>query len=81
MTKIATIDEAGRVELPAEYRERHSILAGQKVRLVENPDGSLVLRIGRDWRELVGILDPKGIHRTIEEINEGIAKGGVGPSS
>ncbi len=78
MTKITTVDEAGRIELPEEYRERHSISQGQQVRIVENPDGSLVLRIGRDWRELVEILDPNGIHRTIEEINEGIAQGGAG---
>ncbi len=78
MTKTVSIDEAGRVELPAEYREKHSISPGQKVRLVENPDGSLVLRVGRGWRELVGILDSHGIHRTIEEINAGIARGGAG---
>jgi hypothetical protein len=78
MTKITIRDEATKVELEAEFAPKQQIQPGQKVRIIENPDGSLVLRIGRDWRELVGMLDGNGIHLTIEEINEGIAKGGAG---
>ena len=67
------IDEAGRIEIPAEYREKHSIKPGDIVRIIEQSDGRLVLKIGKDAIALVGILKSNGIHLTIEEINEVIA--------
>ena len=79
MVKELTVDEAGRIELPYEIRKRRQITPGQRLRLEEHTDGTLVLRVGRRLRELVGMLDSNGIHLTIEQINEVIESKGLEP--
>jgi len=74
MTKITITDEATKVELQTEFIPKQPIKPGQKVRVFEQPDGTFVLKVGRDAMDLVGMLDGNGIHLTIEEINEVIAK-------
>lgn len=77
MTKTTTIDEAGRIELPAEYRERRSIRPGDIVRIVEQPDGRLILKIGKDAKHLIGKLSGNGIHLSIEDIKRVISERGL----
>ncbi len=77
MTWTTTIDKAGKVKLPDDFIEKKAIKAGQKMRIIEHPDGSLRLKIGRDVMELAGILDGNGIHLTLEDINEVIAQQGL----
>jgi len=77
MTWTTTLDKAGNIKLPEDLLEKKAMKAGQKVRIVEQPDGSLRLKIGRDVMELAGMLDGNGIHLTLEQINEVIAKQGL----
>ncbi|MBM3329589.1 MAG: hypothetical protein FJY67_09005 [Calditrichaeota bacterium] len=76
MTWTTTIDESGKIKLPDDLIEKRSIKAGQKVRIVELPNGSLRLKIGRDIMELAGMLDGNGIHLSLGEINNIIARQG-----
>ncbi len=78
MTKITITDEATNVELQTEFTAKQPIKPGQKVRIEELPDGSFRLRFGYELEDMVGLLNGKGIHATIEEINEAIAEAGAG---
>ncbi len=71
------IDEAGKIEIPAEYRERRSVKPGDIVRIVEQPDGRLVLKIGKDAMSLVGKFSNNGIHLSLEDINRVISEQGL----
>ena len=78
MSKDLLVDEEGRIELPVEIRKRRHITPGQRIRLEEQEDGTLVIRMGRNLRELVGMIDANGIHLTTEQINEVIESKGLG---
>jgi hypothetical protein len=73
MTKIIIRDDATHVELQTELTPKQPIQPGQKIRVFEKPDGTFVLKVGKDALDLVGMLDGNGIHLTIEEINAVIA--------
>jgi len=79
MTRELLVDKKGRIELPSEFRSKRQIEAGQRIRLIEKPDGTILLRVGKSLRDLAGIIDGKGIHLTIEQINEAIESKGLEP--
>ena len=76
MTKTLTPDKQGNVRLPAEVMERLGSKPGLKMRIVDLPDGNYKLEIGYDPSDLRGIIKNRGIHLTIEEINEAILEKG-----
>jgi AbrB family looped-hinge helix DNA binding protein len=64
--------------LPKEAREHLRVKAGDKVKIFNLPDGTVVLLPVRPISSLRGILkSPLGRPATIEEMNEGIVEGAL----
>lgn len=74
-TYEATVDEAGRVSLPAEIVERLGIEPGQRVEFFLTLDGQVHFHaINRDWNGFLGVNGPP--HRpplSIREMDDAIA--------
>jgi bifunctional DNA-binding transcriptional regulator/antitoxin component of YhaV-PrlF toxin-antitoxin module len=73
---IVTVSEDGNVTIPETILEKAGIAVGDKVNLVFNDKGELVIRkAGRDWRELRGIFKRPGQRPiSVEEMNGAIGR-------
>lgn len=75
-----TITAKGQVTLKKELLEHLGVGPGQKIDVDALPDGSLKVRAAPKGKisDVFGFLDNNGVHLTIEEINEVIARGWAG---
>lgn len=74
---VAKMSSKGQVTMPKEVRESLHLEAGDKVLFVVLPGKrAAIVPRNRDIRDLAGILhDPDRPGASIDEINEGIARG------
>ena len=70
-----TMTSKGQITLPAATRAKLRLVAGSKLNVSENERGEIVLRPRTgDIRALRGIIAYSGPARSLEEIDEGIAR-------
>ncbi|MBM3328520.1 MAG: AbrB/MazE/SpoVT family DNA-binding domain-containing protein [Calditrichaeota bacterium] len=74
MTKLLTIDNSRRIELPEEALESLRAKPGDSIRLRTLDNGDVVLEHTIDIMELYGSIDPKGIHLSDEELDGALGK-------
>lgn len=75
----ATISAKGQVTIPSEVRAALSLAAGDKVEFQPLRDGSVLLRpLNLTLSDLFGAVPYDGPAKSIEEIDEGIAKAAAG---
>ncbi len=77
-TKALLVERSGKIELPGDVLKRLGASVGTSVRLRELPSGEFVLEPCISIWDLRGSLNPRGIHSTIEEMEEAIAEAGAG---
>lgn len=75
-----TVTAKGQVTLKKDLLEHLGVQPGQKVDVDMLPDGSLKVRAAPKGKisDIFGMLDNNGVHLTIEEMNEVIARGWAG---
>ena len=71
------ITSKGQITLPKEIREHLKVQSGDRILFTILPDGRVIIRPPVDLRDLKGILDPHGIHLTLEEIQDSISQMGT----
>jgi len=70
---IATMTTKGQITIPKEVRDALGLKPGDRVDFVLEPNGTArIIPATRTLVSLIGIIKPKGIHLTIEEIGEAI---------
>lgn len=79
---ILTVTARGQVTFRKEVLQHLGIRSGDKIELEFLPDGRAELRAARPsggWKELSGLLKPKGsgASLTVDELNEAIAAAGA----
>jgi antitoxin PrlF len=76
----ATMTSKGQITVPKEVRDALQLKAGTKIQFQVTEKGEIIMR-PKSWdvSRLKGIVKPPpGVHATIEEINETIAKAWAG---
>ena len=71
----STITSKGQTTVPKEVREHFGVAAGDRVKWFILPDGRVVVLPALPVTALKGILAKRGKPVTLEEMEEGIAKG------
>jgi AbrB family looped-hinge helix DNA binding protein len=72
---IATVTSKGQVTIPAETRTRLRLVPGSIISFEENAAGETVVKAQmKDIRSLRGFLKYDGPPKSLEEIDQGIAK-------
>ena len=72
----AKITSKGQIVIPKAIRDRLQVEPGDRIVFRVLPDGKILMEPKIDLRKLRGVIDPGGMHLTIEEINETIEKHG-----
>ena len=73
-----TLTSKGQVTLPKEIRDQLGLEAGVRFECYVDQDGQVVLvPLTVKLEDLIGILPHSGPPKTIEEVNEGIARAAV----
>jgi antitoxin PrlF len=71
----STVTSKGQITIPKEVRDRLKLKAGDRVVFVARGDQDVVLKPAKkDIRDLYGVLRRPGRRRTIEDMDEGIAR-------
>ena len=73
----AIISAKGAVTIPSGIRQRLRLKPGDRVRFRETREGTVVVEPIHDLLDLKGMLDPKDIHLTVEQMDDISAKAAV----
>jgi antitoxin PrlF len=71
----SAITTKGQATIPKTIREHLGLKPGDRVKFFVHPDGSVVLLPKVPVSALRGILQPRGSHVTVEDMDEAIAAG------
>lgn len=72
---VATLTSKGQTTIPKDIRERLGLKAGDRLRFMVNPDGTVTMvPLTLSVRQLRGILPRPERAATIEEMDEAIAQ-------
>ena len=75
----AKLTSKGQITIPGEVRRALGVNTGDRLAFVVREDGSVSVKAEkRSLLSLCGIIDPKGKHVTIEEMNEIVSRGWAG---